>query len=344
MRFSVARIRGVLFPQTPHGHFSELDGMRGVLAVAVMLFHYGLSTMLAKITGGALPNSNWGLCVDFFFLLSGFVLCHSLMRRSIGAGEFLWRRTLRLAPMYFVTTVLALLFVPDKFSRFEINTNLALLQPIFGTQSVNFAAWSVPLELCFPALAVTAAPLIAMMTRTFATVALATAILLGSLACYVYQSDIDLELTRAVAGLSGGALLYYRRTHRPYVKGSAPLALSGIVGAMLIMAASGVVPALAVLFYPCAITAIWYGADAKGIFSTRPFQAGGRWSYSIYLLHVPVLAIAQFWTRSSLQGSFLSKAALVIAVISLAAVTYRTIELPAMKLREWPAGALAPTA
>jgi peptidoglycan/LPS O-acetylase OafA/YrhL len=325
------------------GHFAELDGMRGLLAIVVMLFHYGLSTMIGQISRGALPNSNWGLCVDFFFLLSGFVLCHSFVRRPVGAGEFLWRRIFRLAPMYFVTTVLALLFVQDKFSNFEINTNFVLFQPLFGTQSINFAAWSVPLELYLPLFAVAAAPLIATMSSRFAMGAFAIATLLGSLACYVYQSDIDLELTRAAAGLSGGALLYYRRLNRIAAKPSALLALLGISGAILIMAVSGVFPALSLLFYPCAIAAIWYGAGARGIFSIRPFQAAGRWSYSIYLLHVPLLAIAQFWTGSSLQGAVFSKAALVILVISFAALTYRLIERPAMTLRMWGVPALAPT-
>jgi peptidoglycan/LPS O-acetylase OafA/YrhL len=327
----------------PYGHFSELDGMRGVLAIAVMLFHFGLSTMIGRLSLGALPDSKWGLCVDFFFLLSGFVLCHSFIRKPVGAGEFLWRRTLRLAPMYFVATILSLLFVPDRFTNLEIDTNLTLLQPVFGTQSINFAAWSVPLELYFPLAAVAAAPLIAIMTRTFATGALAAAIILGAFACYVYQSDIDLELSRAIAGLSAGALLYYRRLNRLSLRPSPLLSLCGIGGTILIMTVSGVVPVLSLLFYPCAMAAIWYGADTRGLFSTRPLQAAGRWSYSIYLLHVPILAMAQFWTGSSLQGAVFAKAVLVVLVISLAALTYRTIERPAMMLRQWRVPALAAT-
>jgi peptidoglycan/LPS O-acetylase OafA/YrhL len=131
--------------------------------------------------------------------------------------------------------------------------------------------------------------------------------------------------------------------NRTATKASALFALLGIAGTILIMMVSGVAPALSLFFYPCAIAAIWYGAGAKGIFSTRPFQAVGRWSYSIYLLHVPLLAMAQFWTGSSLQGAVFSKVALVILVIAFAALTYRLIERPAMTLRIWRAPALAPT-
>jgi peptidoglycan/LPS O-acetylase OafA/YrhL len=343
MRFSNHRIRTLLFPQTAQGHFAELDGMRGVLAIAVMLFHYGLSTIIGQISGGALAGSNWGLCVDFFFLLSGFVLCHSFMRRPVGAGEFLWRRILRLAPMYFVTTVMALFFVPDRFTNFEVDTNVALLQPLFGTQSVNFPAWSVPLELYFPFIAVLAVPLLATMTKNARASALIAAIILGSLACFVYQGDIDLELTRSVAGLSAGALLYVRRLNRPYARASAVLAFGGVAGAVLIMTLSGVLPAVSLLFYPCAMAAIWYGAGAKGLFSTRPFQAAGRWSYSIYLLHIPVLAMAQTWTGSTLQGDVFTKAGVTIVVLALAGLTYWFIEAPLMRLRNWRAPALART-
>jgi peptidoglycan/LPS O-acetylase OafA/YrhL len=96
------------------------------------------------------------------------------------------------------------------------------------------------------------------------------------------------------------------------------------------MMVSGILPALSLLFYPCAIAAIWFGAGCNGLFSLRPFQAVGRWSYSIYLLHIPVLAAAQLWTGSTLQGDTSLKVTLLILVILLAALAYRVIEQPAM--------------
>jgi peptidoglycan/LPS O-acetylase OafA/YrhL len=49
------------------------------------------------------------------------------------------------------------------------------------------------------------------------------------------------------------------------------------------------------------------------------------------------------WAGSTLQGAVLFKAGLVISVIALAALTYRVIEKPAMKLRLWRAPAFART-
>jgi peptidoglycan/LPS O-acetylase OafA/YrhL len=61
-------------PGLERSRFTELDGMRGLLAVLVMLYHLGLNSQLARWTGGWLQASQWQLCVDFFFVLSGFVL------------------------------------------------------------------------------------------------------------------------------------------------------------------------------------------------------------------------------------------------------------------------------
>ncbi len=82
--------------------------MRGALAVSVMLFHYGLNTLIAQLTRGAIIDSKWVLCVDFFFLLSGFVLAHSFLRRPLILGGYAVKRILRLAPMYLVATLAAL--------------------------------------------------------------------------------------------------------------------------------------------------------------------------------------------------------------------------------------------
>ena len=51
----------------PRGRFIALDGLRGVAAIAVALLHTGLWT-------GQMPLPRAGLAVDFFFLLSGFVV------------------------------------------------------------------------------------------------------------------------------------------------------------------------------------------------------------------------------------------------------------------------------
>lgn len=79
--------------------YLALDGMRGIAALCVMLVHYK-----ATLPWGlpALPNA--GLAVDFFFVLSGFVVSHAyadqLLDGRLAAIEYAKRRVIRLGPMF----------------------------------------------------------------------------------------------------------------------------------------------------------------------------------------------------------------------------------------------------
>lgn len=80
-------------------HYVILDGLRGVAAIMVVLFH-----VLEIYTGGdhSLQIINHGyLAVDFFFMLSGFVLGYAYDDRwgSITLKDFFKRRIIRLHPM-----------------------------------------------------------------------------------------------------------------------------------------------------------------------------------------------------------------------------------------------------
>ena len=92
-------------------HFEILDGLRGVAAVMVVLFH-----VLEFFSGGdhskQLINHGY-LAVDFFFLLSGFVMAHAYDDRwdRMTLWDFFKRRIIRLHPMIIVGMTLgALLF------------------------------------------------------------------------------------------------------------------------------------------------------------------------------------------------------------------------------------------
>ena len=85
-------------------HFRLLDGLRGLAAVVVVIYHFrGRSDL-----GEAMPHGY--LAVDFFFVLSGLVVGHAYRRRLQGlmtTAQFLRRRWIRLWPMIVPGTVLA---------------------------------------------------------------------------------------------------------------------------------------------------------------------------------------------------------------------------------------------
>jgi peptidoglycan/LPS O-acetylase OafA/YrhL len=98
---------------------------------------------------------------------------------------------------------------------------------------------------------------------------------------------------------------------------------------MLIMATAVKWPVLAALFHPVAALCILLGANIHSVFSTAPFQALGRWSYSIYLLHVPVLnGFALLVGMQTMSGSVPLKGTMLALTIVLAAFAYHFIERP----------------
>src|SRR5690349_7360563 len=95
-------------------HFQVLDGLRGVEALAVVIFHF----MEWVYT----PEKNFighgFLAVDFFFCLSGFVIGYAYDDRigNIGVWQFFKARIIRLHPLVVLGSVLGLLaFLFDPF-------------------------------------------------------------------------------------------------------------------------------------------------------------------------------------------------------------------------------------
>ena len=78
--------------------YTTLDGLRGVAAICVVMFH-------GKTWFGVVSPSNGYMAVDLFFALSGFVIAASYEHRfnyGMTPWEFLKARFIRLYPLYFV--------------------------------------------------------------------------------------------------------------------------------------------------------------------------------------------------------------------------------------------------
>ncbi len=81
--------------EKPHGHLATLDGLRGIAAISVVLFH--LSYYWPR---NIFPHAY--LAVDFFFALSGFVIAKSYeikLQNTMNFQAFLRIRVVRLYPL-----------------------------------------------------------------------------------------------------------------------------------------------------------------------------------------------------------------------------------------------------
>ncbi len=89
-------------------HYELLDGLRGVAALMVIWYH--IYEGFAFASGGAIETFNHGyLAVDFFFILSGFVIGYAYddrWKKSLTIKEFFKRRLIRLHPMVVLGAVL----------------------------------------------------------------------------------------------------------------------------------------------------------------------------------------------------------------------------------------------
>jgi peptidoglycan/LPS O-acetylase OafA/YrhL len=108
-------------------HFEILDGLRGVAAILVVIFHLfeAYFPVLSEH-----PMSHGYLAVDFFFLLSGFVIGYAYDDRwkTMSLQEFFKARLIRLHPMVILGAVIgAICFWFDPFTNGSANTSLLRL-------------------------------------------------------------------------------------------------------------------------------------------------------------------------------------------------------------------------
>jgi len=98
-------------------HFEILDGLRGIAAFAVVIFHF-MEWVFTDPTKNFIGHGF--LAVDFFFCLSGFVIGYAYDNRisDIGIFNFFIARIIRLHPLVIAGSVLGLLaFLFDPFGR-----------------------------------------------------------------------------------------------------------------------------------------------------------------------------------------------------------------------------------
>jgi peptidoglycan/LPS O-acetylase OafA/YrhL len=141
--------------------FPVLDGLRGVAAVCVAVFHGSF------IFGGKTLLPEAYLAVDFFFLLSGVVVAHAYERR-LQAGQtfdYMVKRAIRLYPMILIGAALGALFYATNaqargsaslwiVAQLYVLASLCLpvlkdniFPPSHGITPLNVPSWSLFFEL-----------------------------------------------------------------------------------------------------------------------------------------------------------------------------------------------------
>jgi len=362
------------------GYFAGLTALRGVAALSVVLFHapgLGLGSYFISATNLVLRSYLW---VDFFFVLSGFVLMHAygaFFRDEVRPGEF-WRylraRFARIYPLH-AAMLLFLLAIeiarrsafdhhPAEFSNLALDVRLApsafvpnaLLVHSLGLlpfDSWNGPSWSISCEAAvyflFPALclALTRAP-----RRDGAALVGGGGGVLALIYFCARPRDLDVTTTfgffRCFAEFSFGMCCYAYHASRGVPRWATGDGAAAMIVVALLLELHLDLSDLAAVPLFCAL--VLAGAGNEGRFSrllhTAPLQWLGDISYSIYLVHWPlmVLLAMAIYAATGIDpttGGFGIVPRLGFLGIALAATllassfTYRTIEVP---LRQMIAG------
>jgi exopolysaccharide production protein ExoZ len=146
-------------PRAPGPKLVGVQAARGVAALMVVVYHATRSLSLPQYLGHIPLANAFGFGhagVDFFFVLSGFIITHAHMS-DVGRPErlyrYLWRRITRIYPIYWFVTSIEIVrsgFAPDSASRLAPLHLLhsLLLLPERSWPLVN-VAWTLRSEILF---------------------------------------------------------------------------------------------------------------------------------------------------------------------------------------------------
>jgi peptidoglycan/LPS O-acetylase OafA/YrhL len=296
---------------SPASHrYTALDSLRGIAALGVALHH------IEAVNGPARWSlfGNGGLFVDFFFVLSGFVIAASYGERLAQGFSLLRYTVLRIGRVWPLHAVMVLAALALELAAWLFGSQgLSAYAPFTGTHSLghaltsfllldgffpgrtNFysgAGWSISVELLLYALAA-----LAFRGGRWGMAALMGAGVLG-LGLHLAGLDLPGLTTMVQRGLAGFALgtacWFIHGRLAPFRLGGASL-IEGLAIAALFLAialADSTADA-ALVIVPAALVVLVFARE-QGAFSqvlqTATFGWLGRISYAIYMVHAMVQA------------------------------------------------------
>lgn len=335
---------------------NDIDGLRAVAVMLVIVFHAGLSLIPAGFIG-----------VDIFFVISGFLIANiiknGIEQNTFSFSQFYLRRIWRLLPamvamIVFAFVLASIFYLPADYAPFlksAKQTFLFVSNRYFGKETSAYAApdadsmlllhtWSLSVEwqwyLIFPVayyffqkkvsskVLMFCAPVLTLMTLFITFHYTKTE---PTKTYYFFVS----RLFEFLVGVSACLYLPKFKLIKPFIKNF--LAFLSIGGIAYIGVQNGVIDGYpnGYTFAVAVFTAILIimGADDKTlvnrVLSTTPFVYIGKTSYSLYLFHWPVFAVLHYIGYNDLVWRL---GGLAVSVI-LALGCYHLIEKPLRKPR-----------
>lgn len=321
------------------GRFRELDSLRFIFAMLVVLGH-------AAGWVNTVPKG-W-VAVDFFFILSGFVLSHAIISGKQSYRQFAIGRIARIFPLHWLTLLLFIaafyLVGWEKALVWkDLGWNVFLLQSVGPKMfEFNWPSWSISVEFWINVAAFYF--LVSIRARFLAIIC--------CLALAPYWAGflpnplwLNIAMIRCIEGLCIGYL-----TYEAYViwgvKELNPHLLNAVIFVevvalcwLLSFFSDHWSNTAARLIVPCLILSLVSGSSAwRRLLQTSFLTTLGDCSFSIYLIHAPILCALRGFGFLGLEketifkGSILELLAFIATVIFCSYISYRYFEIPLKKM------------
>jgi peptidoglycan/LPS O-acetylase OafA/YrhL len=325
---------------TSKPHYEILDGLRGVAALMVVGFHvlesYAISEYGDYSCYHQILNHAY-LAVDFFFVLSGFVIGYAYDDRwsKMSIANFLKRRIIRLHPMVVFGTLLGVaLFYFGASEMFPLVRETpfwkVLLVALIGLlmiptpPTVDIRGWQEMYTLDAPtwtlAFEYIANVLYALFIRRFSKTALSVLVFLAACATLyltLTQGDViggwtldrhhlHVGFTRLMFPFFAGLLLYRSgktiRSNHAFATSTLMLVAVLVVprlGTPQSVWMNGLFEAAVIILVFPLIVALGAGGKVKSSFALKTCKLLGDMSYPLYLVNYPICYIHTGWIKDT---------------------------------------------
>jgi peptidoglycan/LPS O-acetylase OafA/YrhL len=328
-------------------HFYALDFYRFVAAFGVLLLHLAQFSLYDTNSEFGNLTADFYLFVDFFFILSGFVVGITYFDRVGSISEiytFLRRRIARIYPLHILTllfylapAVVGLSTNAQKYCLSPILQQILLVQswPLNASAPFNFPAWSISVEwamyLLFPA--------VVWICRAIGMWSLIALIGLGLFGLETAMKFVqpplwfaDTSVIRAIPTFTVGILISRIYDIVPIRGGLTLGILSFIVAIIAMIFHFSPYIVLGLFLITIWTTAAGSGGAQRQIFDGIILRELGNASYAIYMIHSITLtaAIQYIWPRvSSAAPPIWFGLFVCIVTILLSIIIFHTFERPA---------------
>ncbi len=334
-------------------HFQLLDGLRGVAALSVLIFHF-MEITVPDPANNFIAHAY--LAVDFFFCLSGFVIAYAYDNRlhRIGVGSFMKLRLIRLHPLVVIMSVVGLLaFIFDPFSTLGekysdrwlwmlLASCFMVPYPVITERYANFFHLNAPMwSLFWEYIANIAYALI--LVRLGKKMLRMVIVIAAVLLVYESYKSGHLSVGWGLGNFWGGAVrVFFSFSAGMLVYRSGWIIKSrlgfGTLSLLLMLAflvpfresVSWIVDALLVLIYFPLIVALGAGAQLTGSLM-KICRWAGELSYPLYMVHYPFMWWYLSWTekyKPSMPAMALVMIGGVAVMVALAYAVYKYLDLP----------------